>query len=1026
MRLERAFAVPLAAPLAAANAADLGRTLKDALKTAGVAPAPVLASVGRDRVVLKDLKIPPVPDAEEANVVRFQAAKEMTEAADAVVIDYLPFARAEADGQKRVITVGLRKDAIAVLKTLCEAAGLKLAGVTPRPVGLYAALQRAIASGSVTPPEAKQGSAAILARAGNKWGELVIARDGHVAFSRGLAAGSLSSEAMLVGELRRNLTAYSSQSAQQPVDALYVVEEDNPAGGWSGRVQSGLPVAVQRFDPLAGLADAPSEARGGFAGPVGLLHLKATAAAPPIDFLSPREPKPVVDPAKRKMVMFGLLFAALVVGGLGLLYVRLDGMNRKFAALSAEKLELDNRLAQFEEDAKRMAALKDWRSRGVNVLDELFDDAERNPNPKATQLAYWKVNPRNPEKNAKVRYVAKKEMRFETDNEKDVDRFQMEMVKDQEYHVDPKEPKGFAYGPGGRGVGAAKRVFELCADVEQRAPQGVRPGHQGLAAAQGLREPEGRGAAEEGRAAQEGRAEARRREAGRGQEAGRRQARRRQAGGRQEARRPEGGRAEARKADPAAGLHRPRRPSGRAEMTAREKRMSFVLMGGLLLFVGGFFGYQFLHAPYQAKAKQAAELADEIQKREDRVAEIEKDRKAYEAARLASLPADEALARREYGRLLESLLARSDFPKGSFTIIAQKPRAGTVPGTTSTAATAKKKPPLTEHNYVIKATGGTLVNLVEFLELLYKEPLLHQVRKIEVKKGNSQKRPGELEIDLTVTAVVLENAEKRQTLIGLPPPAALVAGGAAAFALATSSVDSGRESPVPMRNVLAEPARDYRRLLARNPFYGPPPPPDLKKPPTVVVKKEEPKPPAAKEYDIAPFVLFTASTADGDGNLTLELDDTLNRKMYRIAQPVGGKPTLQSFKLGFFDDDGKEVDKKRARRFMVSEGEAGPAVLAIGTKSKGTHRSWRVKRATWHGIVLEKIDEAREKAAPGLLALAAGPLAGDLFPGECVRVVKHKTLADAEPLTAAQARAELALPAVSAQLTADIDDEGKR
>ena len=153
IRVEKAVTVPVREALTLANAAELGRELRDALKTAGILPGPVIATVGRDRVIVKDFKIPKVSAAEEPAVVRFQASKDMTEAPDSIVLDYFPLDREEPDGQIRAVTVSVRKDVLNAYKSLCQAAGLKLVGLTPRPFGALAALDRAIAAGAVTAPE---------------------------------------------------------------------------------------------------------------------------------------------------------------------------------------------------------------------------------------------------------------------------------------------------------------------------------------------------------------------------------------------------------------------------------------------------------------------------------------------------------------------------------------------------------------------------------------------------------------------------------------------------------------------------------------------------------------------------------------------------------------------------------------------------------------------------------------------------------------------------------------------------------
>jgi len=466
VRVEKAVTVPVGEALTPANAADLGRQLRDALKSAGIAPAPVLATVGRDRVIVKDFKIPKVSAAEEPAVVRFQASKDMTEALDSIILDYFPLDREEPDGQVRAVTVSVRKDVLNAYKALCQSAGLRLAGLTPRPLGAFAALDRAIAAGAVTAPERPRVSVAVLTR-GEKWGELVIARDNQVVFARALTATALTSEPMLLGELRRNLAVYNGQNPQQPVEALYVVEAAGP-GGWSGRVAAGLTFPVQAFDPLAGVEHrTPPEARGHFAALAGLLQLKSRSAPLPIDFVTPRQPVTRDSANKRIIGSVAAIVALLVIGGLGYGYIRVQEKQKQLTALVKAKTENEKLLKELEEDQKRVKALKEWDDTRVNWLDEMYDLAARFPDIGKIRVEQFRAEPLTLQKNVKTKQnVARIFLKVQTEDPKFMDQLQSAMQADKRYHYLRKDIKPVT---GGR-FGGFSHGYELRADVEKPLP----------------------------------------------------------------------------------------------------------------------------------------------------------------------------------------------------------------------------------------------------------------------------------------------------------------------------------------------------------------------------------------------------------------------------------------------------------------------------------------------------------------------------------------------------------------------------
>jgi hypothetical protein len=375
-------------PLTAVSAKQIGEQLRDRLRAAGIAPAPVLVAVGRDKVILKELKYPAVAPTEEPALVRFQAAKELTESPDEIVLDYAPFDEAavgvaksavrkwkDAAGEapeRRAMAVALRKDTFAAVKAMVEAAGLKLVGVSPRPYAVAAGLTRGIASGAVPPPPTPDGAVAVVTL-GTHGGEFTVVRGGQVLFTRTVPAPVLAAESMLVAEVKRNLTVYAGPR----VEAVYVAE--GGFGRWAGRLDGSLTVPVHSIDPLAGAtADVPAELHGRFAGAAGLLAGQA-ADALPINFASPRQPRPETDPNRKTYILAGAAAAAVLLAGWVFGYVQLVAAETRVAQLREQKADAEKDRASLDPDKAKLAALDTWAAPEVVWLDELYDLSDRFP-----------------------------------------------------------------------------------------------------------------------------------------------------------------------------------------------------------------------------------------------------------------------------------------------------------------------------------------------------------------------------------------------------------------------------------------------------------------------------------------------------------------------------------------------------------------------------------------------------------------------------------------------------------------------
>lgn len=358
-----------------AEAENLGKLLRERLKEAGITPAPVLACIGRDRVILKDIRHPAVPDYEEPAVVRFQAIKEITDPPDEVVIDYTPAGSEQRE--RRALVLVARRELVHAYRDLCQAAGLKLAALTPRPFGIIACLSRL--NGQVP----TDGAVAILA-VSEKWAEFCVARGETVLFARSLAVGP-----SLPGEVRRSLAVYNGQAAEHPVRTVYVAGGDEHAP-FRESLQNLLGIPVHSFDPLAGAekADVPDGSRGAFAGAVGLLSAQAKKYEQAVNFVQPKQPRPPRD-ANRVRVLVAALAGVLLMGSLVALgYWRLSFKDQQVAEMNFRLSELERRERDLQHDVKGHTDLKKWSDSENVWLDQFYDFTAMFPDTKDIQLKH--------------------------------------------------------------------------------------------------------------------------------------------------------------------------------------------------------------------------------------------------------------------------------------------------------------------------------------------------------------------------------------------------------------------------------------------------------------------------------------------------------------------------------------------------------------------------------------------------------------------------------------------------------------
>jgi hypothetical protein len=314
--------------------------------------------------------------------------------------------------------------------------------------------------------------------------------------------------------------------------------------------------------------------------------------------------------------------------------------------------------------------------------------------------------------------------------------------------------------------------------------------------------------------------------------------------------------------------------------------------------------------PLKARDGQIAALNQEIEDATARVLRITKRRPDLEKWRKISLPPDPAdpakpgaaaaapklgaapepahadLARREYEEELSKLFRASGFDAGSITIVPKQPDAKSGP------TLANKKPIYTRLEFAVQLKGDML-SLVDCMERFYKLRLLHQIRNLSIVRppDSAAARSGgaaatDLDITMTVEALVLDTAEVRKTL--LP------------------------EKPVDLPPLLAA-GREYKSIAGKNVFFGPPP------------RQVE----RTVKVDAAPFIKLDGITATADGP-TASLWDMLHNHDYQIRpKSIGGYRVEVSYYI---------QNRKRSLR------PSAPQLELLADDGETVEQSWQIVR----------------------------------------------------------------------------------
>lgn len=318
-------------------------------------------------------------------------------------------------------------------------------------------------------------------------------------------------------------------------------------------------------------------------------------------------------------------------------------------------------------------------------------------------------------------------------------------------------------------------------------------------------------------------------------------------------------------------------------MNARESRLTVVLLAAL--GVGGlaFVAYQFYWLPMQQKTKRIDAIQDEIEKQAAKLKSVRDAVPRLRALTAVSLPVDETVARKVYEDELSKMLRNSGLD--NVTVIPKEPDRRTVP------MFPNKKPVYTKLLFQVSARGD-LASVVDWLEKFYKTKLLHQVRNLSLAHAQRTegrgRDSGDLDVNATVEAIILDKAEARKTLHPEKEP----------------------EKIADFLPRLAKPDRQYASIAGKNIFFGPPP--------------AAPSQPQEKRVDAAPFIKLDSITVEPNGAVATLFDAYSNHDYLVKPRALGGYSVTVSYYV-----NGRKRPLRSDREIVIADENNDERKLAI-------------------------------------------------------------------------------------------------
>ena len=343
---------------------DPASVLRNLVKEERIEPCPTLLALGRSKVELLYLTLPPCTQAEIPILLRNQLLRELPNFAERDPLDFLTLDDV-TDGERNILAA-----TISLLNRQSLIRSFRAVGRSPRRIGLRSLL----AAELIVHGDASFETALSICVVGNDV-DLAILEGRQIVSVRsfrlpdGLSPGETTER--IAAEIQRTVTV-GIEGHGVPVKRIFLFGND---GEWAPLVETlqKRELDVQLVDPFAlphVTAKAVPNQPGRFAPLVSLLSGESANRKTAVDFLNPKEPPRPANYAM--MVVWGLFFLGIV--GYGLFHWNrqiVKKLEQEVATLKQEDQEVTIQFQQLQPIWFVLSQTRNWDTQGAIWLDEL-------------------------------------------------------------------------------------------------------------------------------------------------------------------------------------------------------------------------------------------------------------------------------------------------------------------------------------------------------------------------------------------------------------------------------------------------------------------------------------------------------------------------------------------------------------------------------------------------------------------------------------------------------------------------------